>query len=71
MSVNSPDEHPDMEQPFGHSISLRVIALPQKRTDRNEVVASDKNPTEGEVGEVPTCVETNLTERGVVASERR
>jgi hypothetical protein len=26
--------------------------LPQKRGDRNQVVASDKNPTEGEVGEV-------------------
>jgi hypothetical protein len=26
--------------------------LPQKRTDRNDVVASAKNPTEGEVGEV-------------------
>jgi hypothetical protein len=29
-----------------------VCALPQKKVDRNEVVASDKNPTEGEVGEV-------------------
>src|SRR5438067_3868089 len=28
------------------------IALPQRFADRNEVVASDKNPTEGEVGEV-------------------
>src|SRR5205085_9458463 len=27
-------------------------ALPQRFADRNEVVASDKNPTEGEVGEV-------------------
>ena len=26
--------------------------MPQKRTDQNTVVASDKNPTEGEVGEV-------------------
>ena len=27
-------------------------ALPQRFADRNEVVASDRNPTEGEVGEV-------------------
>jgi hypothetical protein len=31
---------------------LKPIALPQKFADQNEVVASAKNPTEGEVGEV-------------------
>ena len=28
------------------------LALPQKFADRNDAFASDKNPTEGEVGEV-------------------
>jgi hypothetical protein len=37
-----------LEQIFYH----HHAALPQKFSDRNEVVASDKNPTEGEVGEV-------------------
>src|SRR5206468_1356573 len=32
-------------------ISISSGALPQKFADRNEVVASAKNPTEGEVGE--------------------
>ena len=29
-----------------------MVALLQKFADRNELVASDKDPTEGEVGEV-------------------
>ena len=44
-------------------------ALPQKFADRNEVFASAKNPTEGEVGEVPTCLGAELTLVGAVASD--
>src|SRR5207237_6552129 len=32
--------------------TLGNFALPQKFVDQNEALASDKNPTEGEVGEV-------------------
>ena len=37
---------------FYKVLLLGAGALPQKIADQNEVVASDKNPTEGEVGEV-------------------
>ena len=33
------------------SVLVGRRALPQKFADQNEVVGSDKNPTEGEVGE--------------------
>ncbi len=40
------------EQLVGQLADARSGALPQKFADRNEAFASDKNPTEGEVGEV-------------------